>query len=212
MTKDTDIKIKCRQCGKEFIFTKSEQAFYEEKGLTQPRRCKECRSGKWDKPHHLTCSQCGVELNSKDPVYCGNCHASDVASTQLECELNSKKMENTLDEMNTRLESDETEKSELRELLSQKEQRVEDLEHTVGELKTELDEVRQLQAALDQWFQPAFKSLDGKIEERLKSVEHEQSSVNQGLSQLNLSLQDIQKEWQNLTLFKLIKRSFRIKN
>ena len=42
-----DIKIVCKDCGQEFLFTVGEQKFYEEKGLTnQPVRCKECRAKK----------------------------------------------------------------------------------------------------------------------------------------------------------------------
>ena len=40
-----DETLSCRDCGKEFIFTASEQAFYAEKGFqNKPRRCPECRA------------------------------------------------------------------------------------------------------------------------------------------------------------------------
>ncbi len=38
-----DITIVCKDCGKEFVFTEGEQQFYNEKGFSQPVRCKECR-------------------------------------------------------------------------------------------------------------------------------------------------------------------------
>lgn len=38
-----DIKIKCQDCGEEFIFTANEQIFYKEKGFIPPKRCKDCR-------------------------------------------------------------------------------------------------------------------------------------------------------------------------
>lgn len=39
-----DITIKCKDCGKDFIFSESEQAFYKEKGFeNQPARCPDCR-------------------------------------------------------------------------------------------------------------------------------------------------------------------------
>ena len=41
-----DETIVCKDCGKEFIFTAGEQAFYEEKGFNKPVRCKECREAK----------------------------------------------------------------------------------------------------------------------------------------------------------------------
>lgn len=39
-----DKTLVCRDCGKEFIFSESEQAFYKEKGFdNEPSRCAECR-------------------------------------------------------------------------------------------------------------------------------------------------------------------------
>lgn len=34
---------RCKQCGKEFNLTESEMKFYEDKGLSLPKRCKSCR-------------------------------------------------------------------------------------------------------------------------------------------------------------------------
>ena len=41
-----DKKIKCIDCFKDFIFTAGEQEFFEERGYSEPIRCKECRSKK----------------------------------------------------------------------------------------------------------------------------------------------------------------------
>lgn len=39
-----DRNIVCKDCGKEFVFTEGEQAFYKEKGFeNDPVRCPECR-------------------------------------------------------------------------------------------------------------------------------------------------------------------------
>lgn len=39
-----DEVIKCKDCGKDFIFTVGEQEFYKEKGFAnKPTRCKDCR-------------------------------------------------------------------------------------------------------------------------------------------------------------------------
>lgn len=39
-----DKKLICVDCGKEFLFTVSEQEFYAEKGFeNEPKRCLECR-------------------------------------------------------------------------------------------------------------------------------------------------------------------------
>jgi hypothetical protein len=41
----SDITLKCveKDCGQEFTFSESEQKFYAEKQLQQPKRCKACR-------------------------------------------------------------------------------------------------------------------------------------------------------------------------
>ncbi len=42
-----DKTIVCKDCGKEFVFTEGEQAFYAEKGFTnEPVRCPECRKAR----------------------------------------------------------------------------------------------------------------------------------------------------------------------
>ena len=42
-----DKTIKCKDCGKEFVFSVGEQEFYKEKGFTNdPVRCPECRRAK----------------------------------------------------------------------------------------------------------------------------------------------------------------------
>ena len=42
-----DIKLVCKDCGKDFLFTDGEQEFYKQKGFeNQPTRCLECRKAK----------------------------------------------------------------------------------------------------------------------------------------------------------------------
>ena len=42
-----DKTIKCKDCGSDFIFNESEQAFYAEKGFeNDPQRCPDCRAAK----------------------------------------------------------------------------------------------------------------------------------------------------------------------
>lgn len=38
-----DIELTCKDCGSTFVFTEGEQAFYAEKGFSNPVRCTECR-------------------------------------------------------------------------------------------------------------------------------------------------------------------------
>ena len=37
-----DIEIKCKSCGKTFIFTVGEQEFYASKNFPFPQRCRQC--------------------------------------------------------------------------------------------------------------------------------------------------------------------------
>ena len=41
-----DIKIKCQDCGREFVFTVSDQDFYEANNYVPPKRCKSCRNAR----------------------------------------------------------------------------------------------------------------------------------------------------------------------
>jgi DNA-directed RNA polymerase subunit RPC12/RpoP len=42
-----DKNLVCKDCGKEFVFTEGEQAFYKEKGFeNEPQRCPDCRRAK----------------------------------------------------------------------------------------------------------------------------------------------------------------------
>jgi CxxC-x17-CxxC domain-containing protein len=93
-----DITLRCRECGRDFIFTTGEQAFYASRGLTnQPSRCPECRaarkasqSGGYSSSrsqrnsdrqmYTAQCSNCGREAQvpfqprGDRPVYCSDCY------------------------------------------------------------------------------------------------------------------------------------------
>lgn len=45
----SDITLKCKDCGKKFVFTEGEKNFYEQKGFTNPTRCVECRKSRKQK-------------------------------------------------------------------------------------------------------------------------------------------------------------------
>jgi CxxC-x17-CxxC domain-containing protein len=90
----TDQTLRCRECGRDFIFTVGEQEFYASRGLMNtPSRCPECRAarkasmsggsyGGERAPRQMytaTCSSCGGEARvpfqprGDKPVYCSNC-------------------------------------------------------------------------------------------------------------------------------------------
>jgi CxxC-x17-CxxC domain-containing protein len=42
----TDRTLTCADCGQEFAFSSTEQAFYADRGFTDPRRCPNCRAAR----------------------------------------------------------------------------------------------------------------------------------------------------------------------
>jgi CxxC-x17-CxxC domain-containing protein len=40
----SDTTITCRDCGQPFTFTAGEQAFFQERGFSEPQRCPACRA------------------------------------------------------------------------------------------------------------------------------------------------------------------------
>ena len=83
-----DQTLTCRDCGKDFTWTASEQEFYQEKGFQNaPVRCQDCRAAKKARmdgrgpreSHEITCSNCGKKDNVQfkprgdRPVLCGDC-------------------------------------------------------------------------------------------------------------------------------------------
>ena len=88
-----DLQLTCSDCGQEFTFTSEDQAFFQERGYSTPKRCKPCRQAK--KNEHgggggyqrsesrgttVTCSSCGqqttvpFEPRGDRPVYCRDCY------------------------------------------------------------------------------------------------------------------------------------------
>jgi CxxC-x17-CxxC domain-containing protein len=87
-----DKTLVCRDCGKDFTWTASEQEFYQKKGFdNQPVRCAACRALKKSRMNdtrgggmvrqsfEITCAQCGktdtVPFKPKGdrPVLCRDC-------------------------------------------------------------------------------------------------------------------------------------------
>ncbi len=84
-----DKTLKCKECGKDFVFTAGEQEFYAEKGFqNEPQRCKECRAARKNavkaqrEMFDAVCADCGkpckVPFNPTEgkAVYCSECYAA----------------------------------------------------------------------------------------------------------------------------------------
>lgn len=88
-----DQQITCRDCGAAFTFTEGEQAFYAERGLAAPQRCKDCRDKRKQERNTTrqmfpaTCAKCGTacevpfkprpESEGGRPVLCLNCFKAE---------------------------------------------------------------------------------------------------------------------------------------
>jgi len=197
VSKDGDINLTCRQCGREFVFTKAEQEFYELKGFTFPGRCQECRSARQGQAHHVVCSQCGTELEKGASIYCTAC----LASAHLEAELKTKQSQRAASAAHAKLQASESQKAELAELLRQKEQLVTELELKINNLSEDLEKAQQFQTALGS-FQPALRN----IEEKLEALEYTQNKINERLLQL---VQRIHEMYENTSLLEIFKRSLK---
>jgi CxxC-x17-CxxC domain-containing protein len=92
-----DKNLTCRDCGKDFVFTESEQEFHAQKGYQNaPARCPECRAqrktqfaGRTGRELHTTqCAACGKEAQvpfvprGDKPVYCADCFKTQRAETR----------------------------------------------------------------------------------------------------------------------------------
>ncbi len=91
-----DRNLTCRDCGRDFVFSASEQEFFAEKEFTNdPSRCPECRASRKQNrgngrgrtaPREMfaaTCAACGAETqvpfrpSGARPVYCSDCFAKN---------------------------------------------------------------------------------------------------------------------------------------
>ena len=85
-----DETLKCRDCGRDFIFSAGEQEFFATKGFqNKPVRCRDCRDKRrrerdgGEAPARqmftVTCAECGCETQvpfeprNDRPVYCREC-------------------------------------------------------------------------------------------------------------------------------------------
>ncbi|MBI2448617.1 zinc-ribbon domain containing protein [Candidatus Microgenomates bacterium] len=83
-----DQTLECQECGNEFVWDKSEQAYFAKKGFKEaPRRCRACRAKKKQeqkaeeaKEKEITCKICGKksiitqDLAPDEETICFDCY------------------------------------------------------------------------------------------------------------------------------------------
>ena len=169
MSNAADITLTCRQCGKQFMFTRGEQEFYKQRGLTSPTHCPQCRLSKKNQLQQWTCCRCGGALNRDAPAYCDACFSS----VQLDFEQRAKAWEQTVNEIQAKLLTAESLKADLAEALRQKELLVAGLGQQVHSLIQDLERTRQPYAS-PQWPQQSLNNLKERLE-ALEQAQHENS-------------------------------------
>ena len=196
MAKDDAITLPCRQCGRQFIFTKAEQEFYEMKGFAPPGRCAECRSTR-QTLHSLVCSECGTEMEKGTSVFCAPC----LAAARLEAEVKARESQKAASAAHTQMLASDSQRTELEESLRQRKKQIDGLERQINELSQNLDEARQFQAILG-LLQPSLNGIEGKLE----SLEHAHNKINE---RMLLLVQKVHEMYENVSLWELVKRSLK---
>ena len=112
---ESEMTLTCHQCGKQFIFTESEQQFYQQKGFTTPNHCKECRSTRRSQASPI-CSKCGKKINDTADLRCASC----LETVRIELELESRKLREDLEGVNAKLIAAESEKNQLIDAMNAK--------------------------------------------------------------------------------------------
>ena len=87
-TKFEDKKIVCEECGTEFIWDASEQAYFEKKGFKKvPKRCRACRAKKQleaqkekENEKDIFCTKCGKKSRTS-----GNFDPNEEEALCLDC-------------------------------------------------------------------------------------------------------------------------------
>jgi len=79
-----DKEIICKECGNKFLFSASEQEFFQRKGFQhEPARCPDCRKAKRKQLEkemiEIECAKCGkktkalLDIKKNLPIYCRDC-------------------------------------------------------------------------------------------------------------------------------------------
>jgi hypothetical protein len=107
-----EIALTCRQCGKQFIFSSSEQEFYRQKGFNPPKHCLECRALRRASP--VLCARCGQKQDGNTVVFCAACQES----VRLELASEVQRSQRAFEDLSLQLDTAMREKNQLADTLS----------------------------------------------------------------------------------------------
>ncbi len=225
--RDAGIKLICRDCGRQFLFTEGEQEFYERLGFNHPSRCRDCRSTNEKQNGHLNCTECGVKLQNGATVYCeqclrslqlahvrcSQCGATQGADTlfycatcfkkvQLETERQIEKHKKAASAAESKLQAAESTNEEMQRALYEAKQRIAELELKADNLNQDLEKAYQFQVASG-WLKPALED----IADRLAALEQAERETS---TSLTAAIHKAHTMCLNTSLWQVVKRSIKL--
>jgi hypothetical protein len=226
--RDAGVKLTCRDCGRQFLFTEGEQEFYERMGFNHPSRCRDCRSIKEKQNGHLNCAECGVKLQNDAAVYCEQClrslqlaHfscsqcgvtqgadtlvycAACFKKVQLDTERQIEKYKKAASAAESKLQATESTNEELQRALYEAKQRIAELELKAENLNQDLEKAYHFQVASG-WLKPALDD----IAERLAALEQAERETSTSLA---AAIRKVHTVCRNISLWQVMKRSLRLR-
>ena len=229
--RDAGVKLICRDCGRQFLFTEGEQEFYERMGFNPPSRCRDCRAIK-DKQNgdrhngHLSCTECGVTLQNGASVYCEEClrslqltqfSCSQCGATQgadalvycescfrtvqLDAERQTERYKRSASAAESKLQATEATNEEMQRALYEAKQRIAELELKTENLNQDLEKAYHFQVASG-WLKPALDDIAG----RLKALEQAERETETSLA---AAIHRVQTICRNTNLWQVMKRTFK---
>ena len=189
MVSESEIMLTCRQCGKQFVFSESEQQFYQQRGYTQPVHCRECRASRRSS-NALVCAGCGKKIERPSDARCAAC----METFRLELEMEARRLNTALRESDSKAEALEAEKAQLTDRLNSM---LATAESEKAQLMKEAEaRLSSLEAEKNQQLQEIENSLQAVESEKAclaTLLEHEKQIAAELLEKINQAHQELEK-------------------
>lgn len=228
MIQATDLRITCRDCGREFTFTEGEQNFYEQMGFTPPTRCRQCRVTKDKQSYQVACSECGREIHKDSVVYCQSCSDSAPSGSHVTCahcgveqeksasvycdtclnkmrldsDRKSEKLKRSLSATQSKLQMVESQNEDLQKSLYETKRYANDLELKLQNMGQDLEKAYKFYVASN-WLKPTLDN----VARRLESLERSGRETNREVS---TTMRKVQEFNESINFWEVLKRSFKL--
>ncbi len=178
MGNGSEMKLVCHRCGAEFVFSQSEQEFYQQKGFSLPTHCKECRQMRRTQ-NSLVCASCQQKIEKLSDVYCVSC----AQAPRIESEAEIRRLQDALQGATARLNCAEVEVSRL----------AEELKARVAALESEKANIVADAGARFNILEEEKKAISAEARGRLETVESENGALGARLTEQTRKVDDLEK-------------------